>query len=105
MKGETAGTIVVGGGLAGLTAALSLARRGRRVTLFEKAPVLGGRGRTRAWDGFHFNTGPHALYRHGAGIAVLQALGIRVEGEVPPPSGGYAVADGTLHTLPVGIPS
>lgn len=33
---------VVGGGFAGLTAALRLCKKGRRVTLFERAPVLGG---------------------------------------------------------------
>lgn len=36
-------TAVVGGGLAGIAAALSLAEAGRRVTLFERRPFLGGR--------------------------------------------------------------
>src|SRR5215470_15020353 len=35
--------IVVGGGLAGLTAAVELARKGRRVTIVEKSETLGGR--------------------------------------------------------------
>lgn len=35
-------TVVVGGGLAGITCALGLADRGHRVTLLERAPVLGG---------------------------------------------------------------
>jgi phytoene dehydrogenase-like protein len=34
--------IVVGGGMAGLTAACYLARARADVTLFEKAPILGG---------------------------------------------------------------
>ncbi|HJQ84564.1 MAG TPA: FAD-dependent oxidoreductase, partial [Candidatus Binatia bacterium] len=34
--------IVVGGGLAGLTAATLLARAGRRVTLYERSPAVGG---------------------------------------------------------------
>ena len=34
---------VIGGGLAGLSAAVSLARRGMQVTLFEARPVVGGR--------------------------------------------------------------
>ena len=105
MKRETAGVMVVGGGLAGLTAGLCLARRGVHVTLFEKAAALGGRARTHERDGFHFNLGPHALYRGGAGMAVLGDLQIRVEGRTPPPSGGYAVDGGRMHTLPVGIAS
>jgi squalene-associated FAD-dependent desaturase len=36
------GTIVVGGGLAGIACALGLADRGHRVTLLERAPSLGG---------------------------------------------------------------
>lgn len=84
MKRETAGVMVVGGGLAGLTAGLCLARRGVHVTLFEKAAALGGRARTHERDGFHFNLGPHALYRGGAGMAVLGDLQIRVEGRTPP---------------------
>ena len=40
--------IVVGGGPAGLQAALSAARRGHRVSLYEKSPVLGGRLRLAA---------------------------------------------------------
>ena len=34
--------VVVGGGVAGLTAACFLAREGVRVSLFEKSPILGG---------------------------------------------------------------
>ncbi|WP_049573345.1 hydroxysqualene dehydroxylase HpnE [Streptomyces sp. SBT349] len=41
-RGAGAGTVVVGGGLAGVTAALALADRGARVTLVEARPRLGG---------------------------------------------------------------
>ena len=105
MKRDTVGTLIVGGGLAGLTAALSLARRGEPVTLFERAPDPGGRARTRVQDGFRFNVGPHALYRGGAGMSVLKALGIPVSGQAPPLSGAYALDGGRLHTLPVGMAS
>ena len=41
--GRTARVTVVGGGLAGVSAALVLAERGVKVTLHESDPVLGGR--------------------------------------------------------------
>src|SRR2546430_1170444 len=58
--------VVVGGGMAGLTAACYLARAGVAVTLFEKASSLGGRAATSYHEGYAFNRGIHALYRGGA---------------------------------------
>ncbi|MFH9297847.1 NAD(P)-binding protein [Streptomyces sp. NPDC017520] len=55
---------VIGGGLAGLTAAITAAESGARVTLHEGHRTLGGRARTA--DGpYRANEGPHALYRRG----------------------------------------
>jgi phytoene dehydrogenase-like protein len=76
-------TIVVGGGLAGLTAAATLARAGRRVTVLEAGEHLGGRARTRHRDGYDLNLGPHALYRAGGGRRVLRGLGVPVAGRIP----------------------
>src|SRR5690242_4304471 len=90
---------VVGGGLAGLAAALYLARAGRRVTLFEAAPVLGGRGGTLDRGGFSLNMGPHALYRGGAAMAVLRELGLEPAGS-PPPSRGLVGEPGHWQRLP-----
>jgi phytoene dehydrogenase-like protein len=68
--------VVVGGGMAGLTATCYLARAGVAVTLFEKAPNLGGRAASRDFEGFSFNRGIHALYTGGATSRVLQEMGI-----------------------------
>ncbi len=76
-------TIVIGGGLAGLTAAATLVRQGRPVTVLEAAEHLGGRARTRRRDGFDLNLGPHALYRTGGGRAILRTLGVRPRGRMP----------------------
>jgi phytoene dehydrogenase-like protein len=93
---------VVGGGLAGLTAANFLARAGFNVTLFEKSSATGGRARTDVEQGFHFNLGPHALYRGGAAFGILRELGVGFHGRPPATSGGFAIDRGAKHTLPVG---
>jgi phytoene dehydrogenase-like protein len=56
---------VVGGGIAGLVAAISCAEAGAPVRLLEAHGQLGGRGRSS--DGpYVTNLGPHALYKNGA---------------------------------------
>ena len=75
--------IVVGGGIAGLAAAIYLARGGRKVTVFEKRKHLGGRAITHLRQGFRFNLGPHAVYRSGAAIRIFRELGVPVRGGSP----------------------
>jgi glycine/D-amino acid oxidase-like deaminating enzyme len=55
---------VVGGGFAGLTAAIAAAEAGATVTLYEAHHTLGGRART-AEGPYRTNEGPHALYSGG----------------------------------------
>jgi phytoene dehydrogenase-like protein len=54
-------TIIIGGGLAGLSSAAYLAKNGKKVILFERAKV-GGRAITVNMKGFSFNFGAHSLY-------------------------------------------
>ncbi|HRE00694.1 MAG TPA: FAD-dependent oxidoreductase, partial [Ilumatobacteraceae bacterium] len=56
-----ADVVVVGGGIAGQIAAITVAAAGRRVVLVE-AQRPGGRARSTEREGFVYNTGPHALY-------------------------------------------
>jgi phytoene dehydrogenase-like protein len=93
--------IVVGGGLAGLTAAATAARDGARVVVLE-AHQLGGRARTVERKSFTLNMGAHALYSGGAGSAVLRSLGITPEGAPPPLAGYRALLAGHQHVLPTG---
>lgn len=51
-------SVVVGSGLAGLSAACILAARGHRVTLIEKNPWLGGKAAQLDAHGFRFDMGP-----------------------------------------------
>ena len=94
---------IVGGGLAGLTAATVAARAGRSVTLYEKASSPGGRAVTRDVDGFLFNVGPHAVYRAGTGVRVLRDLGLEPDGGVVTTDRAFALREGRLHALPAGL--
>ncbi|HTO55408.1 MAG TPA: FAD-dependent oxidoreductase [Myxococcota bacterium] len=102
---QEATVAVVGGGLAGLAAAVFAARSGARVTLFERMSEAGGRARTRSEHGFLFNMGPHALYQGGPAMAALRELGIEPAGKPPATSGGMAYNAGQLHALPGGTVS
>ncbi|MBI3650133.1 MAG: NAD(P)/FAD-dependent oxidoreductase [Acidobacteria bacterium] len=97
--------IIIGGGLAGLTAAAFIARQGKSVRLLEQATALGGRARTKEQDGYFLNIGAHALYRAGHGIAVLRELGIEPQGKPAATANAYAVQHGVKYTLPGGLVS
>lgn len=62
---------VIGGGFAGLTAAITAAEAGVKVTLHEAHHTLGGRART-AEGPYRTNEGPHALYSGGPHWAWLK---------------------------------
>src|SRR4051812_10688411 len=83
--------VVVGGGLAGLISATLVGRAGLPVVLLEKSSVVGGRAVTRQKNGFSFNLGPHALYRHGMLRQTLKHLGITVVGAIPAGDGGFGL--------------
>jgi phytoene desaturase len=61
VKGPTDHVVVVGAGLAGLSAALRLAGAGRKVTVIERESVPGGRNGLLQKDGYSFDTGPSVL--------------------------------------------
>ena len=73
--------VVLGGGLAGLTAATLIARAGMPVTIIERSTEIGGRARTSVSDGFYLNQGPHAIYTAGPGVKILKKLGISYTGQ------------------------
>ena len=100
-ESTTLDVAVIGGGLAGLTAAAYLARGGCSVSVFERAAGLGGRARTNESNGFFYNQGPHAFYRGGEGSEVLAELGIEYSAGSPNVAGS-AVRNGRLYSLPVG---
>jgi phytoene desaturase len=61
VNGRTDHVVVVGAGLAGLSAALHLAGRGRSVTVVERGDVPGGRVGRLDVNGYRLDTGPTVL--------------------------------------------
>jgi phytoene dehydrogenase-like protein len=72
-------TIIVGGGMAGLTAAAYLSRTGKRVLLVEKNKECGGLVNSFVRDGFQFDAGVRALEDAGIVFPMLKDLGIRLD--------------------------
>jgi len=70
---------VIGGGIAGLTAAAYLARAGVRVTVFEAADQAGGFVASYRKGGFTFDVGARAAENSGSLFPMLRELGLDVE--------------------------
>lgn len=69
-------TVIVGAGMAGLTAAAYLARDNNRVLLLEKNDRSGGLLNTFETSGFFFDAGPRAFVNSGIVKPMLKDLGI-----------------------------
>jgi squalene-associated FAD-dependent desaturase len=77
--------VVIGGGLAGITAALALAEAGNEVTLLEAKPRLGGATMSFDRDGLTVDTGQHIFLRcctHYQGL--LDRLGVAGDAPLQP---------------------
>ncbi len=97
---------VVGGGLAGLTAAIACAEGGASVRLLEAHDALGGRARS-AEGPYKANLGPHALYSDGPMWRWLSERDL-LPAHVRPPLGGarFRCQGQVQRTPPLGaIPS
>ncbi|MDT8402193.1 MAG: NAD(P)/FAD-dependent oxidoreductase [Bacteroidales bacterium] len=92
-------TVVVGGGIAGLTASAYLARGGQKVLLIEKNKELGGLVNTFSRDGFRFDAGVRALLDAGIILPMLEQLGIEIEFVKSPVSLGIENEIIHIHNL------
>ena len=71
--------VVVGGGIAGLTAAAYLAREGKSVILFERQSKVGGLVQTFDRNGIYFDGGLRSIENSGIVFPMLKQLGIDIE--------------------------
>lgn len=71
--------VIVGGGIAGLTAAAFLTKAGKSVLLCEKEPVCGGLLNTFERDGFYFDGGIRATENSGVLFPMIKKLGLDIQ--------------------------
>lgn len=106
VTGPTGHVVVVGAGLAGLSAALYLLGAGRRVTIVEREDRPGGRAGRLDLDGFRIDTGPTVLtmpeYVDEALAAVGDSLAARLELIALDPAYRARFADGSVIDVHTG---
>jgi protoporphyrinogen/coproporphyrinogen III oxidase len=105
MNGDRLDTVVVGGGISGLTTAFHLARAGRRVAVLEAAERVGGAIETWADGGWRFEMGPNTVLENNPSVGrLLQGSGMEGEKITAAPSAKrrYLYKGGRLIPLPGG---
>src|SRR5262249_28453484 len=92
-------TIISGGGLGGLAAAIQLAARGQRIVLLEKNERVGGKLNIVSEAGYIFDTGPSLLTMPWVLRELFETAGARLEDELRlvrvEPTCRYRWPDGT----------
>ncbi|MGH3282450.1 MAG: FAD-dependent oxidoreductase, partial [Trebonia sp.] len=91
---------VIGGGLAGITAAIALADAGHEVTIFEAKPRLGGATMSFTRDGLVIDTGQHVFLRCCTAYrGMLDRLGVAAQAPLQPRFDVTVVAPGKRAAL------
>ena len=109
-KGDNQSVAVVGAGIAGLSAAYELTRRGRGVRVLEASPRAGGLIHTERVDGFTIEAGPDSILNaKPAALALIRELGLASALQrVRAGARAFVLKGTTLHALPqpswLGIP-
>ncbi|MFC5528826.1 phytoene desaturase family protein [Cohnella yongneupensis] len=92
--------VVIGAGIAGLTASIYLARAGQKVLLLDKGAQPGGRAATQAIADARVNLGAHALYK--STLPILREVGVTPTGASPKPTSAFVFRglDGKDEAVP-----
>jgi protoporphyrinogen/coproporphyrinogen III oxidase len=96
-------TIIIGGGISGLTAGLALQKQGQEVLVLEAGSTVGGNIQTVAKDGFHIERGPHSFMASADNVwRLVDQLGLepRIEVAAGVSKNRYIFRNGRLHALP-----
>ena len=83
LKMRTKHVAIVGAGPGGLCAAMQLASRGVRVTVFERLPVVGGRTSAIEAEGFRFDLGPTFFLYPRILEEIFASCGKNLRDEIP----------------------
>jgi protoporphyrinogen/coproporphyrinogen III oxidase len=100
--------IVVGGGIAGLTAAWELQEAGKDVILLERDDTPGGNIRTLQVDGYRCERGPHSFMGSSEYVwRLVSELGAeeQIEEAAPAAANRFILREGRLHALPMSFGS
>jgi protoporphyrinogen/coproporphyrinogen III oxidase len=99
---------VVGGGISGLTAGLTLASRGDEVAVLDDAAAPGGLIASTRRDGFLCERGPQAVLdgaEHTRALIASVGLGDRVQAASPASRRRFVFVDGALRPFPASPPA
>ncbi len=91
--------VVIGAGLAGLTAAYELQRLGREVLVLEHAPVAGGVISSLNVDGFELDLGPNSVVLTPSLSRWIEVLGLQVLPAAGVSKNRFLVKNKTLYPL------
>jgi len=94
--------IIIGGGISGLLTALVLCKEKKSVLVIEKNDYLGGNCRTYEIDGYHMDTGPHAITSiHNGPLKILMDKYFSVLPKFTPIGSYYARWQNKLQEIPL----
>jgi len=108
MTADSKRIAIIGGGIAGLTAAWRLHTRGHRVRLFEAGDRFGGAVRSERIDDWLVEAGPNSLHLTSPAVAaVLNELSLESKKLTASPAAKnrYIVRGGRLHPVPLASPA